>query len=516
MWLFQKGNSILILTLLRQLPSFFSKKARIKQYINVYQMKKFTLKSLFTIFCLTLMLGSCDNENDNLELHSDPGTSFLDVENDGYMVTLAAQAPPEGLVGTWQIYMGENGTFEDVNNPQSIFYGEPGETYNLGWEVSYKGKYESSAITVSFKPLQPVLHNVSMDTLHNNMSIYLEADAPTFGASGEWEIVSGSGGRIENAQNYEAQFIGKADETYSIKWNLIYGSKVESAEFSFLTDELQAHAGEDRLDVKTANGEDKYCLLDGFLPAGATGEWEIIEGVGGFVHSIDNPNSILEGLGDSTYTLIWKVELDQYQSVDTVDIRFRDKWGVWTDSRDGQTYRYTEVNGLEWMSENFNYAYEPGYSSWYYGQMERSVIGSGHALETEEDRKHYGRLYNWYAAYEATPEGWRLPKEEDFQALVMYYGGNIYAGEDIIAGGSGESGIDFNFGGYLELYSFTDPAIRNSFDHMENFGLYWTRDYLSNTRVTAFSFSSNANDFGISYPYAEWYGLSVRYVRDVE
>jgi len=462
------------------------------------------------------MLSSCDKEDDRLDLISDPGASFLDVENEGYVVTLAAQAAIDGQTGTWQVYNGENGRFDDVNDPQSNFYGEPGESYLLGWEISKGDKYESSSINVSFKPMQPVIYNVSTDTLHNNLSLHLEADAPKFGASGEWEIVSGAGGRIENAQNNEAQFIGKADETYSIKWNLIYGSKVESLDFTFRTDLLRAQAGDDRLDVRTKNGADKYCQLEGFLPAGATGEWEIIEGIGAVVHSTDNPNSVFEGLGDSTYTLIWKVELDQYQSVDTVDIRFRDKWGVWTDPRDDQTYRYTEVNGLEWMSENYNYAYQPGYSSWYYGQMERSVIGSGHALETEEERKHYGRLYTWYAAYESTPEGWRLPTHEDFEDLIMHYGGTIYAGKEIMEGGTGNSGVDFNYAGYLSTYSGSDPAFRNKFDHMGQNGFYWSRDIQTNTRVHSFIFGKDSKNIGVFYPYAQYYGLAVRYVRDVE
>ncbi len=479
-------------------------------------MKKFTLKSLFIILCLATMFGSCDKEDDSLELHSNPGSSFLDVENEGYVVTLNAQAAPEGQTGRWKIFMGENGSFDDETNPQSNFFGEPGETYLLGWEVSRGNQYEVANINVSFKPLQPRILTAVEDTLHNNISLQLEAEAPKFGAEGRWEIVDGQGGRVENFQNPEAQFIGKADESYTLRWTLSYGSKEESLDLSFQTDVLRAEAGVDRLDIKTSKDESKYCNMEALLPAGATGNWEIIEGGNGKLYSFEDPNSIFEGLADSLYTLTWTVQLDEYQAVDTVQVRFRGKYGVWTDSRDGQTYRFVEVNGLEWMAQNFNYvAITTQYGrSWYYGQSDRAYLENGHPLETEDERKFYGRLYNYYAAVESTPEGWRLPSRKEIEELLNHLGGEMYAVEKLKLGG--EVGTDFNYGGSLS-YSNGIAGRKDYYSGMDESGIFWT-SYYDENRFEGLGqiFSPESNYTGIAPLSAYFTGVSVRYVRDVQ
>lgn len=476
-------------------------------------MKNFTLKSLFIILCLATMLGSCDKEGESLELHSNPGSSFLDVENDGYVVALNAQPAPEGQTGIWKIFMGENGSFDDETNPQSNFSGEPGETYLLGWEVSHGNQYEVANINVSFKALDPRILTVIKDTLHNNISLQLEAEAPKFGAEGRWEIVAGQGGRIENFQNPNAQFIGIEDESYILRWTLSYGSKEESLDLSFQTDVLRAQAGEDRLDIKTLKDATKYCNLEAFLPAGATGKWQIIEGSNGTVHSDGNPNSIFEGVADSLYTLTWTVQLDQWQSVDTVDIRFRGKWGAWTDPRDGQTYRFAEINGLEWMAENYNYAAEPGSGSWYYGHAERSIIENGHALEIEEERKRFGRLYDWHAANNYAPQGWRLPTTVEFNNMLTALGGEVYADKQIKEGGA--IGLDLIFAGNYNMANPSDPAFRNIFTGQDVSGLYWLNEY-ANGWAAVFEVTTFINEPGVGILPVQFYKLSVRYVRAVE
>jgi len=476
-------------------------------------MDKYTLKSLFSLLCLAVMLGSCSKDTDSLELHSNPGSSFLDVENEGYVVALTAQAPPEGQIGTWQVYMGENGEFEDVNNPQSKFFGEPGKNYLLGWEVSAGKEYEVATINVSFMPLAPVILNTSSDTLHNNISLNLKAEAPKFGAEGRWEIIAGKGGRIEKAESHEAQFIGIEDENYTLKWFLTYGASEESKELSFRTDTLRAQAGVDRLDIKTSKNETKYCNLEAFLPAGAVGNWKIIDGEDGTVHSSAEANSLFEGVADELYKLTWTVQIDDFQSIDTVDVRFRGKWGVWTDPIDGQNYRFVEVNGVEWMAENYNGAINPGFGSWYYGHAERGIIVDGYALETEEDRKYYGRLYTRTTAYENVPEGWRLPSSEEFDEMVKEFGGYTYAGAKLLPGG--ESGLGFNSGGTLIINNPYDQAFRNTFGGLEDFGAFWTSDSSDNGLIRGFYADSKSNDVGLSI-YKNSYALSVRYIRDVQ
>jgi len=481
----------------------------------MFDMNYRTIGSLLLIL-IVIIAGGCSKDQDPIILNPDAGTSFLDIENEGYVVMLNAVAAPEGQVGTWRIYIGENGKFDDVNDPKTNFYGEPGERYVLGWELSEGGEYKSASIDVSFKALNPVLINTPQDTLYNNISLYLEAEAARFGATGEWTIMSGNNARIINAENNEAEFVGTEFEDYTIRWTLSYGSKEVFKEIQFVTDELKAYAGEDNLDVKNSKtAESKFFTLEGFLPAGASAVWHIIKGEQGTVHSNTFDHSLFEGVADTTYALTWTVNLDGQESVDTVNIRFRGKWGMWTDDRDGQSYRFTEVNDLEWMSDNYNYVANPGDGSWYYGQAAQSVIHGGHALETEEDRKFYGRVYDWQTAYDYTPEGWRLPTLAEFNELVTHLGGPLYAGDRIKEGG--DTGIDLNFSGYLEKSSLADPAFRNVFSGQDEVGMFWLLDNNEfNESAMVYEVTSSLDDPG-TYP-LRWpfYAISVRYVRDVE
>ncbi|WP_075589808.1 FISUMP domain-containing protein [Labilibacter marinus] len=478
-------------------------------------MKYRTLKSLLLLLAIIAIAG-CSKDEEPIILNPVAGTNLLDVENEGYVVELNAVPAPKGQQGTWRVYIGENGRFENVNDPKTNFYGEPGEKYVLAWELSERGEYKSASIDVSFKPLNPIITSIPQDTLHNNISFYLEAEAPRFGAKGQWSIVSGDGAEIVGEENNESVFIGDKFNEYTLRWTLSYGSKEAFKEIQFVTDELKAFAGEDNLDiVASKTAKTKFFTLEGFLPAGATGNWNIIKGQQGTVHSEAIDNSLFEGLADTAYTLTWTVDLAGLQSVDTVDLRFRGKWGMWIDERDGQSYRFTVVNGLEWMADNYNYAEEPGYGSWYYGHDERSIVEDGHPLENEDERKYYGRLYDWHNAMDNAPEGWRLPSGMEFNNMVVALGGDLYADPKIKEGG--DTGIDLNYAGYYNLAIPSDPSFRNSFVGQDKSGLYWLSDYTEiYDYASVFEVTSSSATPGSGYLPTKFFKLSVRYVREIQ
>ena len=207
--------------------------------------------------------------------------------------------------------------------------------------------------------------------------------------------------------------------------------------------------------------------------------------------------------------------LDTYASVDSVDIRFRGKWGMFKDTRDNQTYRYAEVNGLEWMAENFNYAADPGNGSWYYGHAFRAIIEDGYPLETKEDRKKYGRVYSIFAAKDYAPEGWRLPTATEVGDLIVSQGGTLYAKDKLEEGGP--TGLDLGYPGYLEFSSSSDPAFRNVFRGQDITGLYWTDTYVDyNDTSVALSLTKNGESIDSAILFASYYALPVRYVRDIQ
>lgn len=472
-----------------------------------------------SMIVLAIVALACQKDEALSDLNPDAGPSYIDIENEGYFVTLGATPTPEGQTGTWRIYNGENGRFDDINNPKTNFYGEPGEKYIIGWELSRGKDYKASLIDVSFKELNPVIMAYPADTIFNNRSLWLEAEKPKFGATGLWEIVAGNGGRIDNAETNRGEFIGKENEEYTLRWSLIYGSKTKSLEFTFVTDTLNAFAGDDELDIITS-GDTKFHSLDAYLPAGAIAQWELLKGELGKIHILDNANSLFEGVADTIYSLKWTVDLDGEVSSDTVDVRFRGKWGVYTDERDNQTYRFSTFTlgqkgneyTLEWMAENFNYAFDAGVGSVYYGFADRSVIKSGRAVETEEDRKFYGRLYSYEAAVYAAPEGWRLPTIIEYEDMLVALGGPIHADEKIKM--DGESGLDLNYPGYFQRYSGQDPYLRNVFDLQDVNGYWWTSSASSDGLVNCYSVVAGG-DLPGQVIVNQGYSMAVRYVREV-
>jgi uncharacterized protein (TIGR02145 family) len=77
------------------------------------------------------------------------------------------------------------------------------------------------------------------------------------------------------------------------------------------------------------------------------------------------------------------------------------KIGSTVTDTDGNTYRTKVYNGVAWMIDN--------------SQKTTSVTGCSYR---SIDRGSYGRLYSWNCAAKACPDGWSLPTDEDFEALV--------------------------------------------------------------------------------------------------
>jgi len=111
-----------------------------------------------------------------------------------------------------------------------------------------------------------------------------------------------------------------------------------------------------------------------------------------------------------------------------------------TDERDGKVYPVVKVNNKYWMAANL--AYKPQKGGGCYD-------GSG------DNCSEYGMLYEWQAALNACPAGWRLPNDEDWTELELLYGMNETEAEKTgERGGHGQNmlsqqgGINLKSGGF--------------------------------------------------------------------
>ena len=77
---------------------------------------------------------------------------------------------------------------------------------------------------------------------------------------------------------------------------------------------------------------------------------------------------------------------------------------TFTDSRDGQTYRWIRLkDGKKWMAQNLNY------------DIEGSTCYEKEKANCDKD----GRLYTQKAAIAACPKGWRLPSDDEWWGLAL-------------------------------------------------------------------------------------------------
>lgn len=118
------------------------------------------------------------------------------------------------------------------------------------------------------------------------------------------------------------------------------------------------------------------------------------------------------------------------------------EYGTLTDERDGNQYRTIQIGSQNWMAENLRYAY-----------FDNDSVSCKDGTKSSCDS--LGRFYSWAEAMDTLssgcgddmllictrgkyavpkhfrgvcPEGWRIPTEEDWNALIDYAGGADSAG----------------------------------------------------------------------------------------
>jgi len=209
------------------------------------------------------------------------------------------------------------------------------------------------------------------------------------------------------------------------------------------------------------------------------------------------------------------------------------KGKTFTDSRDGQKYRYVQIGEQVWMAENLNYAVEGGKCC---GEGGRVFIGwdlntqpitpitkTLSNAEVQANCTKYGRLYDWVTAMTlpsycnsnscATqiqpkhkgicPSGWHIPSYDDWYRLMNYVGGDSAAGRYL----KSTSGW-YNDGNGTDQYGFSAlPGGGGNLDGLfgcgGNSGIWWIAreiDYDNDSYVSRWDMSSaDAVYWGATY-----------------
>ncbi len=154
--------------------------------------------------------------------------------------------------------------------------------------------------------------------------------------------------------------------------------------------------------------------------------------------SSNNTDVTLSGLiPDETYFLrvYMKSGLMGYSGYDDEIIEFRTAkegtTGIFSDSRDGNEYKWVKIGDQTWMAENL--AYMPEVSPptdgsetelhFYVYDYHGYDVSSAKSMSNYTT---YGALYNWPAAIESCPSGWHLPSDAEWSQLENFLVANGY------------------------------------------------------------------------------------------
>ena len=195
--------------------------------------------------------------------------------------------------------------------------------------------------------------------------------------------------------------------------------------------------------------------------------------------------------------IVWDVLTEQERL--SGEVRFKIEVinvGSFTDTRDGQTYKWVKIGKQVWMAENLNYKIEDSYC--YENKPANCLI--------------YGRLYDGWDAKTVCPNGWHLPNIEEWEILKNYL--------DDRAGGKmkekGESHWKHPNAGATNSSGFTalpGGMQYSGFEKLGSRGYWWssTDGFETNSKRCRIIFSNDKLGFG---PFSKSCDLSVRCLRD--
>ncbi len=111
--------------------------------------------------------------------------------------------------------------------------------------------------------------------------------------------------------------------------------------------------------------------------------------------------------------------------------------GIFTDPRDGNTYRTVMIGAQCWLAENLRYLTSVSpiaarlplhlwedakiiYQTQPYFYVYDYQGCSIEEAKSNANYQNYGALYNWPAALQACPPGWHLPTDQEWTQMVDY------------------------------------------------------------------------------------------------
>ncbi|MCB1049826.1 MAG: hypothetical protein H6510_16740 [Acidobacteria bacterium] len=245
-----------------------------------------------------------------IELQANPGTTPVEITGP------ASVCAAEEVAYSVNPILGE--TYTWLVTGDAVIHGQgPSISLSVGLEsFSLSVMAETSCgmslpQTLDVTVDQPPIVNAGSDqTLCGTTSVQLSASPPV----GQWEIVYGTGGSLDNASNPEATFTGTSG-VYFLAWTVDGGScgPFQDLVQIQIISPPQLDAGPDRVICGTSTNLQAQSTVAGM--------WSVLSGSGGYISQSTNPNSHFSGTAGTTYELQW-TSVDCANVFDTVSIQF--------------------------------------------------------------------------------------------------------------------------------------------------------------------------------------------------
>jgi len=189
---------------------------------------------------------------------------------------------------------------------------------------------------------------------------------------------------------------------------------------------------------------------------------------------------------------------------------------------ENRNYETILIGKQEWMSENLCVShfrngdlitFVDNDSDWQLAGQQGIPAWSFYKDDPASEKK-FGKLYNWHAVYDPrglAPEGWHIPSDDDWLALISFLGGEVIAGKKLKSrkgwkndgNGSDSSGFKALPGGYR------DPA---GWFGNGGFGRWWSSTQASEEKAWRFRMGFDNGTIN-RFDGPKGYGFSIRCVK---
>jgi hypothetical protein len=222
----------------------------------------------------------------------------------------ALNTPFQG-VGFWTNLSGNAAVIANSLQTNSSVTGLPNGTTSFQWTVELGSCSDNDIVQISNNSVLATATNQngcsSTFTLNGN-------DPTTFGGTGYWEVVAGTGAITAPSTLYNTTVTGIPNgSSTTLRWNVSNALCSNSIQVSVTNDSFSVSAGPDNT-ICTDN-----TIMNADDPLSGTGYWTLLAGSGAFTNST-NRNTTITGIGQGSSIYTWTVTRGACTSSDNVTV----------------------------------------------------------------------------------------------------------------------------------------------------------------------------------------------------